>query len=962
VLWILIALLAGIAWAIWFILQLDIWIPLLVTGVLGLIALGLFLNQLIRSRRSALALERALAEQGKLQAMNARPEKRAEIQALQKQLLDGINAIKRSKLGGKKRGAGALYSLPWYAIIGPPGAGKTTALKHSGMVFPYADTSIRGVGGTRNCDWWFTNEAILLDTAGRYATEQEDQQEWMAFLQMLLRYRGHKPLNGLIVAVAMPDIIDATEQQIEAMGKKLRARIDEVMTKLRMVLPVYLLITKCDLVAGFVEFFGSLRKSERSEAWGATVNINENKNDPSAVLQREFDLLVQRIHGRAVKRMVGERNRQARERIFQFPLEFAGVRRNLGDLVSTIFQVNPFQGTPLFRGFYFSSGTQEGRPLERVLARMGQAMGIQPLLAQPQQAVESKSYFLHDVFMKVVFPDAEVAARSALEIRRQKLVRVGVSLGALTLAALLAIPSTISFFNNRELLRTTEKLAKTASGITWGDSRPVSEKLNALQPVLDRLNELDTHQEEGVPFGYRFLMYQGDTLYRPTMRVFVSNMQQGFVKPCKYKLESQLKGVTGEHYLQERLALKTYLMLSDPDNLDIEWATGQYTSLWAELHEQTSDVALVDLKKRMAPFVLYYMQLLKEKKVTPVPPNQQIINKARETLQKVPVRKRYYAQFVEVIGEEKYDPAGDTSRANHKYPSLRLDDLFKDRPEVLKFFTSKQFKATNKWLEVDGPYTDKGHYAVLSNIEEGAKILEQENWVVPLTAEERGDRVVANVAKLAEDYEQQYIESWKKFLMDLDVQAPGSVKEAIDYYAALSKPEWPYLRVLRALEDHTQWKKDIKEKLEENPGLANLANRKINQKLTSRAKGLRFNLDVKKIAGKSSVVPATFKKTVAFGVPQDTTPGATPLTETALAQYMELLRTIRDKMVAAEDKEPGVAVQVVAIDLQNAMKQTEALLQPVDDMARTTLLPLLENPLNVAGKIGTKPAGLVFGK
>jgi hypothetical protein len=34
----------------------------------------------------------------------------------------------------------------------------------------------------------------------------------------------------------------------------------------------------------------------------------------------------------------------------------------------------------------------------------------------------------------------------------------------------------------------------------------------------------------------------------------------------------------------------------------------------------------------------------------------------------------------------------------------------------------------------------------------------------------------------------------------------------------------------------------------------------------------------------------------------------------------------------------------------------------MDDMARTTLLPLLQNPLNVGGKIGTKPAALVFGR
>ncbi len=265
VIWILFGLLAALPWAVVFIFQWSWWWAAAASGFVGLIALGYFIYTKVRARRSAGALEKAIAEQGKQQVMNARPEKRAEIQALQKQITDGISALKSSKLGGKKRGGAALYQLPWYAIIGPPGAGKTTALKHSGLVFPYADSAVRGVGGTRNCDWWFTNEAILLDTAGRYATEHEDQGEWLAFLDMLRKYRSNKPLNGLLIAVSVTDIIDSNEAQLEDMGKKLRARIDEVMTKLRMQLPVYLLITKCDLVAGFTEFFGDLRKSERAQ-------------------------------------------------------------------------------------------------------------------------------------------------------------------------------------------------------------------------------------------------------------------------------------------------------------------------------------------------------------------------------------------------------------------------------------------------------------------------------------------------------------------------------------------------------------------------------------------------------------------------------------------------------------------------------------------------------------------------
>src|SRR4051812_28505819 len=272
------------------------WVPIIVTAVIAVFMIVLFIYQRVSMGRAASALEKAIAQQGAQQALNARPERRAEIQELQKQVQTGINALKSSKLGaGKRSGAAALYSLPWYVIIGPPGAGKTTALKHSGLLFPHQDAGggggVRGVGGTRNCDWWFTNEAILLDTAGRYTTESDDRDEWIAFLGMLRKFRSRRPINGVLVAISVAELIDANEQQIEATGKKLRARVDEVMTQLHMVVPVYVLFTKCDLIAGFTEFFGDLRKSDRAQVWGATLKLDLPKNEPGKIFDQEFDLL-----------------------------------------------------------------------------------------------------------------------------------------------------------------------------------------------------------------------------------------------------------------------------------------------------------------------------------------------------------------------------------------------------------------------------------------------------------------------------------------------------------------------------------------------------------------------------------------------------------------------------------------------------------------------------------------------
>jgi type VI secretion system protein ImpL len=974
VIYILFGLLAALAWALWFILQWPLLIPLIATAVLAVIAIGVFVWLTIRGRRKAAALEKALAAQGMQQAMNVPPEKRQEIQALQKQILDGVNALKSSKLGGKKRGAAALYALPWYAIVGPPGAGKTTALRHSGLVFPYADSAVRGVGGTRNCDWWFTNDAILLDTAGRYATESEDQGEWLAFLDMLRKYRGNKPLNGLIVAVSITDVIDANEQQLEMMARKLRGRIDEVMTRLRMVLPVYVLLTKCDLIAGFNEFFGAMRKSERAQAWGATVALREDKQNPGAIFVREFDLLVEEIHKRALRRQAQERNRQAREAIFQFPIEFAAIKRNLHDLVAQVFQVNAFQGTPLFRGFYFSSGTQEGTPLSRVLQRMGQAMGIGGYRAQAaQQQVESKSYFLHDVFMKVVFPDADVAGRSASELRRQRLLRMGVGAVALAVAVTFAVPSVVSFFNNKDLVADSVKRAKAASKIEWDNqSIALPAKLDELDPLLTRLKELDQHEAEGVPFGYRFLMYSGETIYRSLVRVYVANMQQGFVKTTKYYLEQKLREFKGEDYYLERRLLKTYLLLSEVDHLadapcglaDLfgggddddqiqscrEWAIGQYTAIWAETQKATSPIALVDLKKRMLPHVRYYFELIspiegEKPRATPVEPNAKVVDQARKVLIAVPVNKRYYSLFVDSLNHELRDPTGDNIRANHRYPAVTLGDMFADRQHVLKFLRSKQQLGTKRYYEVPGPYTNKGRYAVTANIGNAAQLLDREQWVVPLSEDERGDKVAVNVKRTADDYEEKYIQAWQGFLLDIDVLPPANLKEAVDMYALLQEPEWPFVRIIRNIEDHTQWDAGTSS----NKALTSALNRKLNAIAGQQTKGLKWNLDVNKLGARANRVPAHFKSTVGFGVPD--AGSKAPTTTTPLSQYMDILARVRKVMVEAIDRQPDADVNIVSRDLQQAMAEVEKQLQPRDDMAKRTLLPMLSPPLNVAGKI-----------
>ena len=230
---------------------------------------------------------------------------------------------------------GYLYEQPWYAIIGPPGAGKTTALLNAGLSFPLAaemgQSAVAGVGGTRMCDWWFTETAVLIDTAGRYTTQDSDsavdKAGWLAFLGLLKRTRARQPLNGVLVAIALSDIAAAPAAERLAHARAIRRRVKELYDQLGVRVPVYALFTKADLIAGFTEFFDDLDRERRGQVWGVTFPLNKSDAGTAGLFGGEFKLLVERLNQRLLDRLQAERSPERRTLIAGFPAQVGQPRR-----------------------------------------------------------------------------------------------------------------------------------------------------------------------------------------------------------------------------------------------------------------------------------------------------------------------------------------------------------------------------------------------------------------------------------------------------------------------------------------------------------------------------------------------------------------------------------------------------------------------------------------------------------
>ena len=925
-------------WVGGYFLAWPLWLKILITVLVVLMVVAVILFRRIRMVMQAKKLERDMLKQAEEQAANARPDRRAEIMELQVQLQRGIASLKASKLGAT--GATALYSLPWYLMIGPPGAGKTTALKHSGLAFPFLDPKgggVRGIGGTRNCDWWFTNEGILLDTAGRYTTEADDHEEWLAFLGMLLKYRSRKPVNGILVAISVTDLMTATEEEIDAQAKRIRGRIDEVMTRLRMVVPIYVVFTKMDLVAGFVEFWNDLRKSERSQMWGVTFPLmGPQQQQAAAQFEDEFDQLALTLHARAVRRIGSERSPDARRSVFHFPLEFQSLRENLSDFVTALFQANAFQETPILRGVYFTSGTQEGSPIDRVIGGMlrvfniGSAQQIQP----PQQSTESKSYFVTDVFRRIVFPDQNYAGRTKGELRRQLVNRIAFAISALLLASILVLPSSCTFLKNRGLLAQTEQIALEASKVPWTDRNvSIVDKVRRLDDLRGQVKQLDTWKQDGAPIGYRWGMYVGDDLYEPTRSVYIANLQIGFAAPTKMRLEEELRGsaektsLTTDEYNTYFNRLKAYLQACDVDRLEVDWETGALTDAWGRALAAPGKAE----KDVLRPHVNYYLELMKRKEIPPWTCDEGLKNRVRSFLKRVSAADREYSGLVR--------------DANENVPPITRESIFLNTA-FGSFITSK----SSPEVIVTGAFTKIGWETYVRDRlgKDRAKQLALERWVLGETEPVGLAQMEKQLAELRERYFNNYVRAWADFLKDLDVRKPASNDEALEELQALSEVPWPYQRLLRTLGDNTRLDPSATEFAEQQ------LEKNIKQSLAQQSPTYQVLADaglIDPIPVRTPMLPEiTFQPIVRFGVPVGPVdPNKPPATQLAhyqdriVAGLVAVLTDLRDS------KGRGVSEKAVLAAFENAIRSTNELLTPSQSgFTRPIISPLLLNPLELA--------------
>ena len=494
----------------------------------------------------------------------------AEAAKLRERFEEAVSTLTKGDRAGR-----SLYDLPWYVFIGAPGSGKTTALINSGLKFPLEQRmgkgAVRGVGGTRNCDWWFTDEAVFLDTAGRYTTQDSDaasdSEGWKEFLALLTKYRKRRPVNGVVLTVSAQDLMTLGESGREANVEAARRRLVELSNELRIQLPVYVMVTKCDLVAGFTEYFDDLTQDGRAQVWGVTFPY-EQALDGSATraFPEEFDALMTRLNARVFARLEAERGARRRASVFGFPQQMAALREPLIQFVTDAFSSTHFDRPILLRGVYLTSGTQDGTQIDRLLGAIGRRFGIAPEAVAPM-AGRGKAFFVERLLKEVVIPESGLAGVN----RRLELKKAAWQIGAYAAMAALVVISlvafSVSYARNRAYLAEVATDVASMRGVpepgAGASIEGVLPRLNAVRAVSDSANRY----QESTPWGMRWWLYQGTAVGDAARDAYYRELESLLLPQLAARIKQRLDDFATD---PEQLYsyLKAYVMLGEPEHLD----------------------------------------------------------------------------------------------------------------------------------------------------------------------------------------------------------------------------------------------------------------------------------------------------------------------------------------------------------------------------------------------------------
>ena len=695
-----------------------------------------------------------------------------ESRALKARFKDALKTLQTSSL---YRGRSERWrsDLPWYLLIGPQASGKTSLLDFSGLEFPINKIErklTRDTVGTRHCDWYFADHGVLIDTAGRYLTQPDvevDGSAWSTLLALLRQRRRSRPLNGVLVTIAVETLLGGSEKDLETLARQVRARLQEVHQTLHVDVPIYLVLSKADRLLGFDEFFDQLTREESDQVLGTSFRKEQSGTDV-AVLRAEFEELLRRLNSQVIMRMHQERNTQRRGRILDFPHQLGQIGERLCLFVDMAFTGNRYQRASQLRGFYLTSAPHLTEQMDETAASIGANLGMNAGVLPTLRS--GRSRFIHHVLSRVIFPEANLAGLDKRERSRIHWGQRALYIGALATLTLFGVLWASGFSANYERLESLRNLAQT-----WKEQRSV---LSARDDSMAALHVLDTRYaatrtfEKTADLAYyqRTGLYQGGAVNPLVAAAYEQELAAQLLPRVATLLEGQIRANLHD---RERLlnSLRAYLMLNMQDRRDARWLKEWLASDWSVRYAGNTAV--------QNGLNTHFERLLQQPFIHPL--NEQLVAQARQVLRSESLANVVYR----MLREQARD-----------LPEYRLGQHLGPQGALL----------IGTDYRIPGFYTQQGYQQYFS-VQGSALVthLLRDNWVLGEGAGISGMDLRRLMVELEQLYFHDYAHFWSEAVGQVALPPINDAGEGAEQLAGLTSANSPIVQLLVQVRDNTRF-------------------------------------------------------------------------------------------------------------------------------------------------------------
>ncbi|NDJ56623.1 type VI secretion system membrane subunit TssM [Enterobacteriaceae bacterium 4M9] len=503
--------------------------------------------------------------------------------------------------------------LPWFLLLGPKRAGKTSLVFASGQDFPLPEQLNRKGkenAPTRHCECLFTNEALFLDTSGKYLSDDKRaHEEWENLVAALKKYRAHKAIHGVIVTLSAADILTLEGNAVLELSSAIRARLDNLRDSLGLRFPVYVTVTHLDQLTGFTAYFRHLTEKDREQIWGVTLPYGPQPelNTSGALKTRiedELSLLESRILDAINVRQQEEYDVQERKQMYALSQDFRMLRHSIGEILHNIFFASRFDETcsySVLRGIYFLSNCQPNNNalvnnstlLQKWRNTVTQTRARTPASLSQNTTDEDelitgatwgRQFFHKALFSDVIVQDNYLASSDMRRGQHVKLWHLLGHMAAIAFSLWLISAMSASHKNNEKYLSAvTTKIRALATQVSDYSKQPEPENLPALLNATQGLAQYDGLDMESPAMAWRYGLYTGSAMVKNADSLYHFYLERYLVVQIGNDIHEALQQAVHREDIRSLYSLlKLYLIFSGSGRFDANYLAETIADLWED--------------------------------------------------------------------------------------------------------------------------------------------------------------------------------------------------------------------------------------------------------------------------------------------------------------------------------------------------------------------------------------------